>query len=54
VQEYGPVHGDTSGYTAPQSGPRPSSPIMDDPSEELEQELAGTHLGGRMRGWRIF
>jgi hypothetical protein len=47
VQEYGPHHGATSGFTAVQSHVRPSSPIMDDPSEELERELAGTHLGTR-------
>lgn len=51
VQEYGPHHGATSGYTAAQNGgARPPSPVMDDPSEELERELAGTHLGGGMRG----
>lgn len=26
-------------------GQRPSSPVMDDPSAELERELAGTHIG---------
>ncbi|KAK7049870.1 mitogen activated protein kinase 2 [Paramarasmius palmivorus] len=31
----------TSGYTAPQSYDRPPSPMMDDPSAGLEQELAG-------------
>ncbi|KAG2159099.1 kinase-like domain-containing protein [Suillus bovinus] len=45
VQEYGPVHGATSGYTAPSQ--RPPSPVMDDPSDALEKELAGTHLGRR-------
>ena len=45
VQEYGPHHGATSGFTAVHSHVRPSSPIMDDPSEELERELASTHLG---------
>ena len=45
VQEYGPHHGATSSFTTAQNGARPSSPIMDDPSEELERELAGTHLG---------
>ncbi|KAJ6602158.1 kinase-like domain-containing protein [Mycena sp. CBHHK59/15] len=49
MQEHGPFHGTTSGYTAP-NAPRPATPTMDDPSEELERELAGTHLGGGMRG----
>ena len=49
VQEYGPHHGATSGFTSVQSGARPPSPIMDDPSEELERELAGTHLGAGRR-----
>jgi hypothetical protein len=48
VTEHGPHPGATSSYTAPQG--RPASPVMDDPSEELERELAGTHLGGGMRG----
>jgi mitogen-activated protein kinase 7 len=43
IQEHGPFHGTTSGYTAP-NAPRPTTPTMDDPSEELERELAGTHL----------
>lgn len=47
VQEYGPVPGATSGYTSSKhTGARPPSPIIDDPSEALERELAGTHLGG--------
>ncbi|KAF8070426.1 kinase-like domain-containing protein [Lyophyllum atratum] len=49
VQEHGPMHGATSSFTAPPGGMRPPSPVMDDPSEELERELAGTHLGGGMR-----
>ncbi|KAG6866215.1 hypothetical protein C0991_007240 [Blastosporella zonata] len=49
VREYGPMHGATSSFTAPVMGDRPASPIMDDPSEELERELAGTHLGGGVR-----
>ncbi|KAG6837825.1 hypothetical protein H0H93_016193 [Arthromyces matolae] len=48
IQEHGPMHGATSSFTAP-AGNRPRSPIMDDPSEELERELAGTHLGGGIR-----
>jgi mitogen-activated protein kinase 7 len=42
MQEHGPFHGTTSGYTAPNA--LPPSPTMDDPSGELERELAGTHL----------
>nr|GAT57793.1 predicted protein [Mycena chlorophos] len=33
----------TSSFTTPNAA-RPPSPTMDDPSEELERELAGTHL----------
>lgn len=49
VQEYGPHHGATSGYTQQNPGGhgRAASPVMDDPSKELERELAGTHLGRR-------
>lgn len=36
-------HGATSGFTR-QYHQRPPSPIMDDPSAELERELAGTHM----------
>lgn len=43
------MHGATSSFTAPVPVDRPASPIMDDPSEELERELAGTHLGGGLR-----
>ena len=39
-----PPNGATSGYTQP-AGQRPPSPIMDDPSAELERELAGASLG---------
>ena len=49
VQEYGPLHGATSGYTAPVERRMTQSPVMDDPSEELERELAGTHLGAGKR-----
>ncbi|KAJ6480287.1 kinase-like domain-containing protein [Mycena sanguinolenta] len=42
MQEHGPFPGTTSGYTAPNA--RPPTPTMDDPSEELERELAGTQL----------
>ena len=42
--------GSTSNFTSrPQAQNRPPSPIYDDPSEELEKELAGTHIGGGMR-----
>ncbi|PCH36736.1 Pkinase-domain-containing protein [Wolfiporia cocos MD-104 SS10] len=44
VLENAPPNGVTSSYTEPQ-GPRGPSPVMDDPSAELERELAGTHLG---------
>ncbi|KAJ7207878.1 kinase-like domain-containing protein [Mycena pura] len=43
VQEYGPFHGTTSGFTTP-NDLRPLTPIMDDPSEELERELASAPL----------
>ncbi len=39
--------GHTSNYTSPPQANRPPTPVMDDPSEELERELAGTHIGGR-------
>ena len=39
-----PHNGATSGFTAPASH-RPPSPVMDDPSAELERELAGASLG---------
>ncbi|KAJ7591385.1 kinase-like domain-containing protein [Mycena floridula] len=41
--------GNTSSFAAAPKAQRAASPVMDDPSEELERELAGTHLGG-MRG----
>ncbi len=47
VQEYGPHHGATSGFTTGHNSYRPPSPIIDDPSEELERELASTHIGNR-------
>ena len=47
VTEFAPANGATSGFTAPANVGRASSPILDDPSEELERELAGTHLGQR-------
>lgn len=39
--------GTTSNFTAPPQNQRPPSPIMDDPSEMLERELAGTHISDR-------
>jgi hypothetical protein len=47
VVEYGHTSGATSGFTNKQYSQRPPSPVMDDPSAELERELAGTHLIGR-------
>ena len=43
VVEYAPPNGATSNYTRV-DGMRPGSPVMEDPSVELEKELAGTHL----------
>ena len=43
VVEYAPANGATSNYTRPDEM-RPGSPVMEDPSVELEKELAGTHL----------
>jgi len=41
-------HGATSGYTTNNSfSQRVPSPVMDDPSDALEKELAGTHIAGR-------
>lgn len=53
IREDAPANGATSGYYSGQTpqggggggGRRPASPIMDDPSADLERELAGTHLG---------
>jgi hypothetical protein len=47
VQEYAPHNGATSGFTTSYANQRLPSPIMDDPSEELERELAATHIGRR-------
>lgn len=50
VKEHGPMPGATSSFTIPQvmgigggagAGVRPPSPVIDDPSAELERELAG-------------
>lgn len=43
VSEYVAPNGATSNYTRPHEM-RPGSPVMEDPSVELEKELAGTHL----------
>ncbi|PSR77190.1 hypothetical protein PHLCEN_2v8019 [Hermanssonia centrifuga] len=39
----GPPNGGTSGYTVSSEG-RSSSPVAEDPSAELEKELANAHL----------
>ena len=52
IHEGAPPDGTTSGYYSGQTpqqgsggGHRPPSPVIDDPSAELERELAGTHIG---------
>jgi len=40
-------YGATSSFTTVSSTAERPSPVMDDPSEELERELSGTHPGGR-------
>jgi hypothetical protein len=61
IRDGAPADGTTSGYySAPQqggvgAGSRPASPVIDDPSADLERELAGTHIGrpvidGRVAG----
>lgn len=53
IRDGAPADGTTSGYYSghtPQqgiagSGRRAASPVMDDPSADLERELAGTHIG---------
>ena len=52
IRDDAPLDGATSGYYSghtPQQGVtggrRPPSPVIDDPSAELERELAGTHIG---------
>lgn len=41
-------HGATSGFTTGYANPqRVPSPVMDNPSDALEKELAGTHIAGR-------
>lgn len=39
VKDYVPADGGTSGFT--HAGKRPSSPILDNPVDDLEKELAG-------------
>lgn len=47
VNDYAPQDGATSNYTGhPLEGARTSSPIMDDPSADLERELAGSRGKG--------
>jgi len=55
IHDGAPLDGTTSGYYSghtPQqagagsgTGRRPPSPVIDDPSADLERELAGTHIG---------
>ncbi|KAI9462622.1 CMGC/MAPK/ERK protein kinase [Russula earlei] len=50
IRDDAPLDGATSSYYSghtPQQGVgrRPASPVIDDPSAELERELAGTHIG---------
>ncbi|THH20827.1 hypothetical protein EW146_g577 [Bondarzewia mesenterica] len=46
IHEDAPANGMTSGYYSGTPVPnRAPSPVMDDPSAELERELAGTHIG---------
>jgi len=41
VHEYGPHYGATSSF--PTSAAERLSPVIDEPSEELERELSATH-----------
>jgi hypothetical protein len=53
IRDGAPADGITSGYYSghtPQqggagTGRHPASPVIDDPSADLERELAGTHIG---------
>ena len=47
VTDQAPANGATSHYTGAPGEARPGSPIMDDPSAELERELASTHIARR-------
>lgn len=42
VQEHGPMSGMTSSFTSAVSDSGRKSPVIDDPSEELDRELAQT------------
>lgn len=44
LTDHAPADGATSGFTAPHGNGMPS-PILEDPSDQLEKELAGTHIG---------
>ncbi|KAG8965685.1 Mitogen-activated protein kinase [Tulasnella sp. 425] len=44
LAEQAPANGATSAFGAPPRDAGPGSPIMEDPSEQLERELAGTHI----------
>jgi hypothetical protein len=54
IRDDAPPDGITSSYYSGQTpqqgggvggGRRPASPVIDDPSADLERELAGTHIG---------
>ena len=46
IQESAPANGATSGYyTGTRAADDAEGFVMDDPSTELERELAGTHIG---------
>jgi len=53
IHDGAPIDGATSSYYSGQTpqqggagaGHRPASPVIDDPSADLERELAGTHIG---------
>ena len=47
VADQAPANGATSHYTGAAGEARPGSPILDDPSAELERELASTHIARR-------
>ena len=47
VTDHAPPNGATGHYTGAAGEARPGSPIMDDPSAELERELASTHIARR-------
>lgn len=47
VADQAPPNGATSNYTGTAGEVRPGSPILDDPSAELERELANAHIARR-------